>query len=114
MMCAAQLAARTGRIDSSLVERQHQLLTGLKLPTTPPADLDVGELVHLMRHDKKTTAGRLRFVLPTRMGHVELVDGIDSGNNLVHVEGPPEIDLLLGQRAHASRRALESEHDVAL
>jgi 3-dehydroquinate synthase len=27
--------------------------------------------------DKKTAGGRLRFVLPTRMGHVELVEGVD-------------------------------------
>jgi 3-dehydroquinate synthase len=26
--------------------------------------------------DKKTVAGRLRFVLPTRLGHVELVDNV--------------------------------------
>ena len=26
--------------------------------------------------DKKTTAGQLRFVLPSRMGHVELVEGV--------------------------------------
>jgi 3-dehydroquinate synthase len=30
-----------------------------------------------MRLDKKTAGGKLRFVLPTRMGHVELVDGVD-------------------------------------
>jgi 3-dehydroquinate synthetase len=30
-----------------------------------------------MARDKKTVGGRLRFVLPTRIGHVELVDGID-------------------------------------
>ena len=30
-----------------------------------------------MRLDKKSEAGKLRFVLPTRMGHVELVDGVD-------------------------------------
>jgi 3-dehydroquinate synthase len=30
----------------------------------------------VMRRDKKSLAGRLRFVLPDRIGHVELVDGI--------------------------------------
>jgi 3-dehydroquinate synthase len=29
-----------------------------------------------MRRDKKSVAGRLRFVLPDRIGHVELVDGV--------------------------------------
>jgi 3-dehydroquinate synthase len=30
-----------------------------------------------MAHDKKVEHGRLRFVLPTRMGHVELVGEVD-------------------------------------
>ena len=30
-----------------------------------------------MQHDKKTEAGRLRFVLPTKLGTVETVEGID-------------------------------------
>ena len=30
-----------------------------------------------MRHDKKVDGRPLRFVLPTRMGQVELVDGVD-------------------------------------
>ena len=29
-----------------------------------------------MMHDKKVEHGKLRFILPTRMGHVELVGGI--------------------------------------
>ena len=31
-----------------------------------------------MMHDKKVQHGRLRFVLPTRLGHVELVAGVKS------------------------------------
>jgi 3-dehydroquinate synthase len=34
-------------------------------------------LLAIMARDKKTLDGRLRFVLPSRIGHVELVDGID-------------------------------------
>jgi 3-dehydroquinate synthetase len=29
-----------------------------------------------MRADKKSRAGRLRFVLPTRIGHAETVEGV--------------------------------------
>jgi 3-dehydroquinate synthase len=29
-----------------------------------------------MRLDKKTVGGQLRFVLPTKIGHVELVDSV--------------------------------------
>ena len=60
-----------------MTQRQIALLEGLKLPTQlPPGNWPVEELVARMRLDKKSEAGKLRFVLPTRMGHVELVDGV--------------------------------------
>ena len=31
-----------------------------------------------MMHDKKVEHGKLRFVLPTRLGHVELVGDVDA------------------------------------
>jgi 3-dehydroquinate synthase len=45
------------------------------VPTGPGFTSDA--LLATMARDKKTVGGRLRFVLPTRIGHVELVDGID-------------------------------------
>jgi 3-dehydroquinate synthase len=36
----------------------------------------VNELLAAMQRDKKVEHGRLRFVLPTRIGHVEVVGGI--------------------------------------
>jgi len=75
MLCASRLAARLGRIGSGATERQYQLLSALGLPTAMP-DLPRQQLLSLMAHDKKTTAGRLRFVLPSRLGHVELVDNV--------------------------------------
>ena len=76
MMCAARLAANLGRIPDQLVDRHAKLLAGIGLPTrVPVANEDA--LIDRMRHDKKTEYGQLRFVLPTRAGHVELVDGID-------------------------------------
>lgn len=76
MMCAARLAERLGRIDAGLVHRQQALLESLGLPTKmSPADVDA--LLDVMSHDKKSESGRLRFVLPTRLGHVELVGDVD-------------------------------------
>lgn len=78
MACAARLAARLGRIESGLVQRQDHLLEAFGLPTSPAAAGSLGAdgLVALMARDKKTLDGRLRFVLPDRIGHVELVDGV--------------------------------------
>jgi 3-dehydroquinate synthase len=75
MDCAARLAQRLGRVDDQFVARQQALLAAFQLRTDVP-QVDPGELIHLMRRDKKAVGGHLRFVLPTRLGHVELVDGI--------------------------------------
>jgi 3-dehydroquinate synthase len=77
MQCAARLAEGLHRIDAELTRRQHQLLTALELPVNVP-DLDHDELIAAMQHDKKVEAGHLRFVLPTRLGHVELVPDVES------------------------------------
>ncbi|MBN1588424.1 MAG: 3-dehydroquinate synthase [Pirellulales bacterium] len=79
MVCAARLAARLNRVDDAFVKRQHYLLTELGLPLTPPA-LDPDRVIEAMKHDKKVAHGRWRFVLPTRLGHVELVDGIEEAD----------------------------------
>ena len=72
MICASHLAARLKRIDDALTTRQQALLERFGLPTTPPA-LDCESLLASMRHDKKNVNGNLRFVLPSRAGHVEIV-----------------------------------------
>ena len=75
MMCAARLAERLRRVDAAFVERQKGLLAALKLPVELP-ELDEEALLAAMARDKKVTDGKLRFVLPTRLGEVELVDEI--------------------------------------
>ncbi len=80
MAAAARLACRLGRIAPALVERQDRLLANLGLPIDFVAvarDLKTDDLLAIMRRDKKAISGKLRFVLPTRLGHVELVDGIE-------------------------------------
>ncbi|QDU29703.1 3-dehydroquinate synthase [Anatilimnocola aggregata] len=75
MVQASQLAENLNRIEQSLTMRQLNLLQALELPTTV-AGLDPQQLLAAMQHDKKVEHGKLRFVLPTRMGHVELVSGV--------------------------------------
>lgn len=75
MTCAARLAERMGRIDGELVDRQRKLLTALGLPTAAPR-LDPEEVLRVMGRDKKVEHGKLRFVLPSRLGHVELVGNV--------------------------------------
>jgi 3-dehydroquinate synthase len=78
MVCASQLAERIGRIDNKTALRQKSLLEAVGLPTRLPESikLDSQALLDRMRLDKKAVSGRLRFVLPDRLGHVELVDKV--------------------------------------
>jgi len=76
MLCASRLAERLGRIDSELTDRQERLLTAVGLPTEVP-DVDPDLVLKKMMHDKKVEHGRLRFVLPSRLGHVELVGDVE-------------------------------------
>ncbi|MCO6453736.1 MAG: 3-dehydroquinate synthase [Pirellulaceae bacterium] len=75
MLCASRLAAALGRIEPALTDRQQRLLTALGLPVELP-ELPEDDLLRAMRGDKKVEHGRLRFVLPDRLGHVELVGDV--------------------------------------
>jgi 3-dehydroquinate synthase len=70
------LAERLRRVDAHFTQRQYDLLTALGLPVEPPS-LDFEQVLEAMSRDKKVEHGKLRFVLPTRMGHVELVSNVD-------------------------------------
>jgi 3-dehydroquinate synthase len=78
MARAARLARDLGRISDEVVTRQDRLLVGLGLPIEPPPAMAMPaeELLAIMGRDKKTVGGELRFVLPSRIGHVDLVDGV--------------------------------------
>jgi 3-dehydroquinate synthase len=81
MLCASRLAERLGRIDASLTARQQALLTALQLPIEVP-QLDADAIIAAMGKDKKVEHGKLRFVLPSKLGHVELVGNVDRADVL--------------------------------
>jgi 3-dehydroquinate synthase len=78
MARAVRLAAMLGRVPPAVIERQDRLLADFSLPTSVPKGqrMAADGLIEIMRRDKKSVAGSLRFVLPDRVGHVELVDGV--------------------------------------
>lgn len=75
MVCASRLAERCGLIPESLTQRQIALLERFGLPLRPNV-WPIADLVATMRSDKKATAGRMRFILPRRLGKVDLFDNI--------------------------------------
>lgn len=80
MARAVRLAAALGRVPQDVVARQDRLIEACGLPTAPdvtaPCDSEI--LLAIMGRDKKTLDGRLRFVLPSRIGSVDVVDGVDA------------------------------------
>ncbi len=76
MLCASRLAESRQLVDREFTARQRRLLQALGLPVDmPPVDAEA--VLQCMRQDKKVAHGRLRFVLPVRMGHVDLFDDVD-------------------------------------
>ena len=78
MVYASRLAERRKLIDAETTERQIALLESVGLSTRLPAstNLKTSDVLDRMKLDKKVVAGRLRFVLPKELGHVELFDDI--------------------------------------
>jgi len=76
MACAARLATHLGRISAADAERQDRLSARFGLPVRVPR-ADHQALIEAMGRDKKVSHGRLRFVLPSGIGRVELVGDVD-------------------------------------
>lgn len=76
MLCASRLAERLGRFERQNTERQATLLQNLGLPVNvPPVDHE--SVLRAFYSDKKSEENNLRFILPSRIGKVELVEHID-------------------------------------
>ncbi|UUO07106.1 3-dehydroquinate synthase [Blastopirellula sp. J2-11] len=75
MLCASRLAESLGRIAPDVTQRQQNLLSELGLPTVPP-QVDIDLVMAAMQRDKKVEHGKLQFVLPTKLGRVELVGDV--------------------------------------
>ena len=78
MVYAGRLAERRKLIHAAVTERQIKLLEAVGLPVRLPdsANLNTTEILDRMQLDKKTVGGKLRFILPTCIGHVELFSDI--------------------------------------
>lgn len=78
MICASRLAESLGRVTAVDTDRQVKLLKALELPVDVPSEMKSRpeDIVRCMMLDKKTEGRELRFVLPSKIGHVETVKGI--------------------------------------
>jgi 3-dehydroquinate synthase len=70
MVQAARLAERLGMAEQGLAQTIQNALQGLGLPVEIPPGLDAARLLAAMGLDKKRAGGKLRLVLPVRIGEV--------------------------------------------
>jgi len=70
MVAAAKMSAAMGLLEPGELARLRSLLVRAGLPVTMPEGIDPSVVLAAMARDKKRAGGRLRFVLPTRMGEV--------------------------------------------
>jgi len=72
MCCAADMAVAKGLLDEASARRIEKLIERAGLPTRVPADAAPADVWDRMHSDKKVAAGKVRFILPTDIGKVEL------------------------------------------
>jgi 3-dehydroquinate synthase len=71
MLAATEIALEMGRIEQTEAQRIARLIWRAG-PLPPVARISVARVFQAMRTDKKSRAGRLRWVLPGRVGEVEI------------------------------------------
>ncbi|MDR0392216.1 MAG: 3-dehydroquinate synthase, partial [Planctomycetaceae bacterium] len=78
---AAKLSAKLGITNNDFVVRQIKFHNSIGLPIELPDELysvlDWREVIDIMRRDKKTEAGKLRFILPTKIGQCQIINDIE-------------------------------------
>jgi shikimate kinase/3-dehydroquinate synthase len=75
MLAAARIAAELGRADPALATRIENLLAAWSLPTRCPP-FGPAQIWSALAHDKKRRGGRLRWVLPSAVGEVQIADDV--------------------------------------
>lgn len=76
MIAATRLAVDTGLCNPKTLENLTRLLDRIGLPTATGSLAPTSVLLETMRLDKKVTSGRLRLVLPQRLGAVSIVSDV--------------------------------------
>jgi len=77
MQMAASLGCDLGLVDRAFIQRQRRLIERCSLPVSW-SGADPVSMIAAMRTDKKVAHASLRFVLPDKIGHVELIACNDS------------------------------------
>jgi 3-dehydroquinate synthase len=76
MVSAGLIGEEVGLTPRGVTREIADVLERAGLPTVFPADVPVEDILHAMGRDKKTVAGKTRFVLAREIGRVEIVSDV--------------------------------------
>ena len=76
MVAAGKLAVQLEMWQKEDAQRQDALIQKAGLPTGLPDGVDIEKIIETLQTDKKVKAGKVRFVLPTQIGAVEVTDKV--------------------------------------
>ena len=76
MVAAGRIAVQMGLWTKQETQRQDALIRKTGLPTDIPPQLELNDILTTLQSDKKVKAGKVRFVLPTRIGEVIITDQV--------------------------------------
>ena len=75
MYLEAKLSLQLGFIGTEEVSRIKALIDSFGLPSAMPDEIPMDDLLDSMQIDKKTVAGKMHFVLPEKIGKVQIYGG---------------------------------------
>ncbi len=76
MSVAGKIAVKMGFWDEHATERQDELISKTQLPKKVPPMLEIEEILETLKSDKKVKAGKVRFVLPEKIGSATVTDQV--------------------------------------
>jgi 3-dehydroquinate synthase len=76
MYLEAKLASMLTFIDDKKAFRIKALIDSYGLPSEKPLDINVEHILSSMELDKKAVAGKLKFILPEKIGSVKIQEGV--------------------------------------
>lgn len=79
MVAAARIAQRLGHLMANDMVSLENLLKAIGLPTRIGSRLNLDHVMEAMRQDKKVKGGKLRFILPKRIGEVIISSEVPPG-----------------------------------
>lgn len=76
MLIAARISAARGMLEQESVQALEDFLRYFQLPVQAPEDMSAAVFLKAMAGDKKVSAGKIRYVLLSRLGEALLVDDV--------------------------------------